>query len=133
MIEMIKENATVIQAASALISALAVLISTWFIIWTTCFRKTRRDRMDELKVEMQILLSQGWTDRIVKTHDMDGFIRSLDSKFQTPEYKKLHQCAYNELAYEGKNEVVNYHIGMRDERRHRNSVLAQNYANRRNR
>ena len=49
MIEMIKENATVIQAASALISALAVLISTWFIIWTSFFRKTRRDRIDELE------------------------------------------------------------------------------------
>ena len=57
MIEMIKENATVIQAASALISALAVLISTWFIIWTSFFRKTRRDRIDELKVEMQVLFT----------------------------------------------------------------------------
>ena len=133
MIEMIKENATVIQAASALISALAVLISTWFIIWTTYFRKTRRDRIDELKVEIQVKLSQGWTDVIVKTDNMDAFIRSFDSKFQKPEYKKLHQCAYNELAYEGKNEVMNYHIGMMEERHHRHSVLAQNYANRRNR
>ena len=131
MLEAIAPHAAIISAGSALISTVAVLISTYFIIWTTYFRKMRRDRMDELKLEMQVLLSQGWTDRIVKTHDMDGFIRSLNSKFQTPEYKKLHQCAYNELAYEGKNEVVNYHIGMREERRHRNSVLAQNYANRR--
>ena len=56
MIEMIKENATVIQAASALISAVAVLISTWFIIWTTYFRKTRRDKIDELKVEIQVII-----------------------------------------------------------------------------
>ena len=110
MLEAIKPYAAIISAGSAFISAVAVLISTWFIIWTTYFRKTRRDRIDELKLEMQVLLSQGWTDRIVKTHDMDGFIRSLNSKFQTSEYKKLHQCAYNELAYEGKNEVVNYRV-----------------------
>ena len=60
---------------------------------------------------MQVKLSIGWTDRIVKhTHTMDEFIRSLEPNFQKKKYKGLYQCAYNELAYEGKNEVVNYYI-----------------------
>ncbi len=52
MLEAITPYATIISAGSALISTVAVLISTWFIIWTTCFRKTRRDKIDELKVEI---------------------------------------------------------------------------------
>ena len=129
LLKILNPYAIVISAGSAFISAVAVVISTVFIIWTTHFRKTRRDRIDELKVEMQVKLSQGWTDRIVKTGDMNGFIRSLDSKFQTPEYKKLHQCAYNELAYEGKNEVVNYHVERAKLRRYQYE-LAQKSASR---
>ena len=81
----------------------------WFIVWITYFRKTRRDRIDELKEEIQVKLSQGWTQHIIKNHDMDAFIGSLDKKFRKPAYKRLYECAYNELAYEGKNEVVEYH------------------------
>ena len=134
MLEAIAPHAAIISAGSALISAVAVLISTWFIIWTTYFRKTRRDKIDELKVEMQVKLSQGWSRRVISgTHTIDQFIQSLDSKFRNKRYKGLHQCAYDDLSYEGKNDIVNYHIGMREERHHRNSVLAQNYANRRSR
>ena len=75
MIEMIKENATVIQAASALISALAVLISTWFIIWTSFFRKTRRDRIDELKVEMQVLFTtESVRQKVLEISESEFFI-----------------------------------------------------------
>ena len=110
MLEAITPYAPLISAGSALISAISVLISTGFIIWTTCFRKTRRDRIDDLKVEMQILLSQGWTNEILKTHETSGFLKSLPEKFQKREYKRLYQCAYNELAYEGKNAVVISHV-----------------------
>ena len=55
MLEVITPYAPLISAGSALISAVAVLISTWFVIWTAYFRKTRRDRIDELKEEMQII------------------------------------------------------------------------------
>ena len=115
MIEMIKENATIIQAASALISALAVLISTWFIIWTTCFRKTRRDRMDELKVEIGLLLSDGWYERIRGSiKELDNFFNALNPKFQKPKYKVLHQYAFDELGYEGKNKVTDFWKKMDD-------------------
>ena len=56
MLEAIAPHAAIISAGSALISTVAVLISTWFIIWTTYFRKTRRDKIDELKVEMQVII-----------------------------------------------------------------------------
>ena len=53
MLEIITPYAPLISAGSALISAVAVLISTVFIS-----RKSRRDRIDDLKVEMQVLFSQ---------------------------------------------------------------------------
>ena len=59
MLEAITPYAPIISAGSALISAIAVLISTWFVIWTTYFRKTKRDRIDDLKEEMLILFSEG--------------------------------------------------------------------------
>lgn len=128
MLEMLEPYATIISAVSALISAVAVLISTWFIIWTTYFRKTRRDKIDELKEEIQVKLSEGWSKRIIEhTHTMDQFIQALDSRFHKKKYKGLHQCAYNELAYEGKNEVFNHHLMINEERRHRNQIRAQTY------
>ena len=65
MLEAITPYAAIISAGSALISAIAVLISTFFVIWTTYFRKTRRDRIDELKIEMNILFSKGWARKII--------------------------------------------------------------------
>ena len=111
---MTPEYAAVISAVSAAINTVAVLVSLGLVIWTSFFWKTRRDRIDELKVEMQIKLSQGWTDKIIKTHDMDKFMQFLGPKFQKKKYKVLLQCAYNELAYEGKNEVVEYHKGRQE-------------------
>ena len=108
MIEMIKENATVIQAASALISALAVLISTWFIIWTSFFRKTRRDRIDELKVEMQVLFTTESVRQKVLEISESEFFNALKRKFKTRKYRILHQSAYDELTNENKNWIVNY-------------------------
>ena len=112
---MTEQHAAIISAVSAAINTVAVLGSLGLVIWTSFFRKTRRDRIDELKVEMQIKLSQGWTDRIIKTHDMDKFMQSLGPKFQKKKYKALLQCAYNELAYEGKNEVVEHYKSRRKE------------------
>ena len=109
MLEAITPYATIISAGSAIISTIAVLISTWFIIWTTYFRKTRRDRIDELKEEMQVMLSDGWADQIIYNDGKEeDFFESLKPKFQKPKYKVLHQCAYDELGFEGKNPVVKH-------------------------
>lgn len=41
-----------------IIEALSVSGSFVFVIWVTCFRKTRRDRVDDIKFEVGILLSE---------------------------------------------------------------------------
>ena len=106
MLEAIKPYAAIISAGSAFISTVAVLISTGFIIWTTCFRKTRRDKIDELKVEMQILFSEGWDDTKIRSNRaLEDFYKELRPKFQKEKYKTLHQFAFDELGYEGKNEA----------------------------
>ena len=108
MLEAIAPYATIISAGSALISTVAVLISTWFIIWTTCFRKTRRDKIDELKVEMQVLFSQITDDGYLEIsssnyrNDLDEHFQQLKPKFQKPEYKVLQHCACYELVCEKK-------------------------------
>ena len=102
MLETITPYAPLISAGSALISAIAVLISTGFIIWTTCFRKTRRDRIDDLKVEMQVLLGGR---SLIHISERESFLQSLDSKYKTPKYEKLHSVAFAELIHEGRLEL----------------------------
>ena len=106
MLEAITPYATIISAGSAFISAVAVLISTWFIIWTTYFRKTRRDRIDELKVEMQVLFTRNLPNEVIQDYTQDKFFKLLEDKFQSPEYEKVHQCAFDELTHERKNKIV---------------------------
>ena len=97
-----------------IIEAIAVAGSFGFVIWVTCFRKTRRDRMDELKLEIQVLLSGDTKGKFIKISlekDIDlqrELFSVLDPKFQTHQYKLLHRTAYEELTNEGKNSVVNF-------------------------
>ena len=109
MLEAIAPYAAIISAGSALISAVAVLISTGFII-ITFFRKTRRDRMDELKVEMQELFAKDIVRQRYLEISPEEFFSLLKPKFKTQEYETLHTCAYDELTYEGKNWIVNSRI-----------------------
>ena len=110
MLEALTPYTAIISAGSALISAIAVLISTGVIIWTTCFRKTRRERIDELKIEMQILFSKGWASKIIGNNQgEEQFYQALDPKLEKNKYKALYQCAYDELGYEGRNPVVKFY------------------------
>ena len=102
LLDILKPHATIISAVSALISAVAVLISTGFVIWATCFRKTRRDRIDELKEEMQVMLGGR---AILTPAEKSSFLQSLDSKYKTSTYGKLHSVAFGELEIENKVEV----------------------------
>lgn len=98
MVETLAPYAAIISAIAALIGAVSATIAI--------FRKTRRDRIDELKVEMQVLFSKGWDATRVKTKSgLEEFYQNLSPKFQKPKYKMLHQCAFDELGYEGKNEI----------------------------
>ena len=104
----------VIAPYAPIINALAVLTSTFFIIWTTYFRKTRRDRIDELKEEMQVLFSQiakGRNLRVDYDRGPDEHFQHLNAKFQKEIYKVLYRPAYDELVSEGKVKVE-YYIGV---------------------
>ena len=109
ILKALEPHATVISAGSALISAIAVLISTVFII-ITFFRKTRRDRMDELKVEMQELFTKDIVRKKYLEISPEEFFGLLKPKFKTKKYETLHRCAYDELTHEGKNWIVNSRI-----------------------
>ena len=106
LLGVLKPYTTVISAGSALISALAVIISTVFIIMTF-FRKTRRDRIDELKVEMQELFTKDIVRQKYLEISEEEFFTHLKPEFKTQEYSTLHRCAYDELTYENKNWIVN--------------------------
>ena len=110
MLEAITPYAAIISAGSAFISTVAVLISTFFVIWTTCFRKTRRDWMDELKVEMKELFTEDTVRRKYLEISPEEFFGLLKPGFKTKAYETLHRCAYDELTYEGKNWIVNSRI-----------------------
>ena len=102
ILEILKPHATIISALSAFISAIAVVISTIFVIWTTFFRKTRRDRIDDLKEEMQELLDGRL---ILHASERASFLQSIDSKYKTPKYEELHNVAFTELISDGKLEL----------------------------
>lgn len=104
MHEILNSYAPIISALSALVSAI-IIISTGFVIWTTCFRKTRRERIDDLKFEIHFLLSEkGITG--MSTDHRDEFLEELEPKFQKEKYKKLHRFAFKELENEGIVETV---------------------------
>ena len=108
LLEILKPYAAIISAGSAFISTVAVLISTWFIIWTTCFRKTKRDRINDLKDEMQVLFTTESVRQKVLEISESEFFNALKRKFKTRKYRILHQSAYDELTNENKNWIVNY-------------------------
>ena len=98
MIEILAPYAAILSAAAALISAVtAVYIGT---------RKTRRDKLDELKVEMMVLFTQNLAREVTADYTQGKFFALLDVDFQSPKYEKLHQCAFDELKYEGRNKIV---------------------------
>ena len=109
----------VITPYAPIINALAVLTSTGFIIWTTCFRKTRRDRIDELKLEVLRIVSnvKGHEDWI-KAMDLselqgrEGIVKVMDLlKLLHKNYRKKKWCellpvALSELRNEGHHELL---------------------------
>ena len=102
LLEMLKPHATIISALSAFISAIAVIISTWFVIWSAR-RKTRQDLIDELKTEMRIYVSNKYGFNMYPK-DVEPMFRSLPKEYQDPKYKDLHRAAYHELRTEGRLE-----------------------------
>ena len=102
---MLTPHATAVSALGALISAVAVVISTIYII-ATFYRKTKRDRIDDLKPELQEIFAAYRYKGLVDMSEVEIY-SELKSKFQKSKYESLHRAAYDELTNEGKNTHVN--------------------------
>ena len=113
LLDILKPHATIISALSAFVSAIAVLVSTGFVIWTTCFRKTRRDRIDELKTEMRVYVSNnhGFDLYPQDAHTMLENL-SKSEKYGKDEYKDLYRPALHELMADNKLEFK-FHLDNR--------------------
>ena len=98
MVGILSPYAAIISAGAALISAgTAILIST---------RKTQRDRIEELKEQIQVLLSREESPvPIILGTEIGSLLESLDSKYKTPKYSNLRRVAFNELVNENKVRV----------------------------
>ena len=107
--EMNEEKQSMIEVLApyaAIISAISAFVSTGVVIWATCFRKTRRERMDELKTELQVIFGSYRYKGLVEMSE-EEICSKLKSKFQKSKYASLHRSAYDELTNEGKNTHVN--------------------------
>ena len=108
-----------INAFAPIINAITVLLSFGFVIWTTCFRKTRRNRIDELKVEVLETVStvkghKDWVAAmnlseiqgeagIVNVKDLSNLLRR---KYQKKKWYELLPVVLTELRNEGYHEPL---------------------------
>lgn len=108
-----------INAFAPIINAITVLLSFGFVIWTTCFRKTRRNRIDELKVEVLEVVStvkghEDWIAAmdlseiqgdvgIVNVKDLSNLLRR---KYQKKKWYELLPVVLTELRNEGYHEPL---------------------------
>lgn len=78
-----------IETYAPLINAIAVLGSFIFVIISSV-RKSRREKIDELKTEMDIRLTQDWdsTTFHLPEHE-DKLFKSLSRKFQQKKYNTI--------------------------------------------
>ena len=103
-----------INAFAPIINALTVLFSFGFVIWTTCFRKTRRDKIDELKVEMLAVVStvkghEDWV-KAMNVSENQGNVRYLSNllgeTYRKKKWYNLLPVALAELRNEGYHELL---------------------------
>ena len=94
VIEMMAPYAALISAIAALVSAVAAVFIS--------LRKTERQRIDELKDRMRVILSENGEYAVRGYDGKDELFQRLDPKCRKPKYKALHQLAYDELKSEGK-------------------------------
>lgn len=97
MIEVLVPYAIVIGGIAALFTAAVTIF--------TKFRKTEREKIDELKDVLLVILSKDGSYTIIDGYEGSVF-RHLDSKYQIQKYTKLHQRAFDELKSEGKIKVI---------------------------
>ena len=111
MLELLEPHATIVSAVSAFISAVAVIISTGFVIWTTCFRKTRRDKVDEFKLEVLSVVCnekghKKWINAKNISHDPKYLSKVFDRKYHVEGWYCLLPVVLAELVNEGYHEFL---------------------------
>ena len=116
---MTPEQAATLSAVSAVVNTFAVLVSLGLVIWTSFFRKTRRDRIDELKVEVLEVVStvkghKDWVAAmnlseiqgeagIVNVKDLSNLLRRT---YQKKKWYELLPVVLTELRNEGYHEPL---------------------------
>ena len=100
-----------INAFAPIINAITVLLSFGFVIWTTCFRKTRRDRIDELKVEVLETVStvkghEDWVRTKELSTAAENLSKVLGRKYHSKKWYDLLPVALVELRNEGYHQVL---------------------------
>ena len=68
-------------------------------------RKTKKDRIEELKTEIRVFVSNEYGFKMYPK-DVENMFASLPPEFQKPKYKELHRAAYHELRLEGRLEHI---------------------------
>ena len=100
-----------INAFAPIINAITVLLSFGFVIWTTCFRKTRRNRIDELKVEVLETVStvkghEDWVRTKELSTAAENLSKVLGRKYHSKKWYHLLPVALVELRNEGYHELL---------------------------
>ena len=100
-----------INAFAPIINAITVLLSFGFVIWTTCFRKTRRNRIDELKVEVLEAVStekghEDWVRTKGLSTAAENLSKVLGRKYHSKKWYDLLSVALVELRNEGYHELL---------------------------
>ena len=105
-----------INAFAPIINAITVLLSFGFVIWTTCFRKTRRNRIDELKVEvLEVVSTEKGHEDWVRTKGLstaaENLSKVLGRKYHSQRLLKWYNLlpvALVELRNEGYHELLGF-------------------------
>ena len=100
-----------INAFAPIINAITVLLSFGFVIWTTCFRKTRRNRIDELKVEVLETVStvkghEDWVRTKELSTAAEDLSKMLGRKYHSKKWYDLLPVALVELRNEGYHDLL---------------------------
>ena len=100
-----------INAFAPIINAITVLLSFGFVIWTTCFRKTRRDKVDELKLEVLSVVCntnghEKWINAINTSHDPEYLSKVFDRKYHVKGWYYLLPVVLAELVSDGYHEFL---------------------------
>ena len=100
-----------INEFAPIIEALSVFGSFFFVIWVTCFRKTRRDRIDELKVEVLEAVStekghEDWVRTKGLSTAAENLSKVLGRKYHSKKWYNLLPVALVELRNEGYHELL---------------------------